>query len=297
MTRVGLIGLGIMGRGMAANLLAKGFPLCVFNRTASKADAFVERGAVRAGSPAELAERSEIILSCVSDTPDVEAVLFGEGGVSERVAKGQLVVDLSTISPKKTREFADRFSAFGVDFLDAPVSGGSEGAERGTLSVMVGGSADALDRARPVLEAFGKSIVHVGPSGSGQLVKLVNQILVAGSMLSMAEGLLFAQASGLDLTKTLEVVTAGAANSWTLQNRGPMLARRDFRPGFTVDLQQKDLRLVLEAGDELGVPLQGTSTAFHYYRAVQQHGSGGDGNHALVKALELLSGITLGREQ
>jgi 3-hydroxyisobutyrate dehydrogenase len=297
MTRVGLIGLGIMGRGMASNLLAKGFPLSVFNRTASKAEPFVERGAVRAASPAEVAERSDVVLSCVSDTPDVEAVLFGEGGVCERVTPGQLVVDLSTISPKKTREFADRFSALGVEFLDAPVSGGSEGAERGTLSVMVGGSAAALERARPVLEAFGKTIVHVGPSGSGQLVKLVNQILVAGSMLSMAEGLLFAQASGLDLTKTLEVVTAGAANSWTLQNRGPMLARRDFRPGFTVDLQQKDLRLVLEAADELVVPLQGTSTAFHYYRAVQQHGGGGDGNHALVKALELLSGITLGRKQ
>lgn len=296
MTRVGWIGLGIMGRGMAANLLAKGFPLVVFNRTASKVDGFVERGAERASSPAEVAARSEVVLTCVSDTPDVKSVLFGEGGVSERVSAGQVVVDLSTISPKKTREFAERFSTLGVEFLDAPVSGGSEGAERGTLSVMVGGSATALERVRPVLEAFSKRIVHVGPSGSGQLMKLVNQILVAGSMLSMAEALLFAQASGLDLAKTLEVVTAGAANSWTLENRGPQVIRRDFRPGFTVDLQQKDLRLVLEAGDELGVPLQGTSTAFHYYRAVQQHGGGGDGNHALVKALELLSGITLGQK-
>jgi 3-hydroxyisobutyrate dehydrogenase-like beta-hydroxyacid dehydrogenase len=296
MTRVGWIGLGIMGRGMAANLLAKGFPLVVFNRTASKVDGFVERGAERASSPAEVAARSEVVLTCVSDTPDVKSVLFGEGGVSERVSAGQVVVDLSTISPKKTREFAERFSTLGVEFLDAPVSGGSEGAERGTLSVMVGGSATALERVRPVLEAFSKRIVHVGPSGSGQLMKLVNQILVAGSMLSMAEALLFAQASGLDLAKTLEVVTAGAANSWTLENRGPQVIRRDFRPGFTVDLQQKDLRLVLEAGDELGVPLQGTSTAFHYYRAVQQHGGGGDGNHALVKALELLSGITLGKK-
>ncbi len=170
------------------------------------------------------------MLSCVGDTPDVEAVLFGEGGVAGRVTSGQLVVDLSTISPKKTREFADRFSALGVDFLDAPVSGGSEGAERGTLSVMVGGNAEALERARPVLEAFGKTIVHVGPSGSGQLVKLVNQILVAGSMLSMAEGLLFAQASGLDLTKTLEVVTA-----WCRQQLDPPKPRPDARaPRFFV---------------------------------------------------------------
>lgn len=286
-----------MGSGMASNLLAKGFPLVVFNRTASKAEPFVERGAERAASPAELAERSDVVLSCVSDTPDVEAVLFGPAGVAERITAGKLVVDLSTISPKATREFASRFEALGVDFLDAPVSGGSEGAKLGTLSVMVGGRAEAFERARPVLQAFGKRVVHVGPSGAGQLVKLVNQILVAGSMLSMAEALLFAQASGLDLEKTLEVVTAGAANSWTLEHRGPMLVRRDFRPGFTVDLQQKDLRLALEMGDELGVPLQGTFTAFHYYRAVQRHGGGGDGNHALVKALELLSGITVGQKK
>ncbi len=238
-----------------------------------------------------------MVLVCVSDTPDVEAVLFGPKGVAQTIEPGSVVVDTSTISPRATRAFAARLRERGVELLDAPLSGGAEGAARGTLTLMVGGSAEALEQVRPVLEAVGQRIVHVGESGAGQTAKLVNQVLVVGSMLSMAEALTLAQAAGLDLARTLEAVSGGAAASWTLSNRGPQVLRRDFRPGFSIDLQQKDLRLVLEAGDELGVPLQACSTAFHYYRALQKRGGGGEGNHAIVKALEHLSGIAVGAEE
>jgi 3-hydroxyisobutyrate dehydrogenase len=294
MPSVGLCGVGIMGRGMAENLLAKGFAPRLWNRTRAKLEPLLARGARAAGSPAELARSCDVVLVCVADTPDVEAVLFGQEGVAQGIRPGSVVVDTSTISPSATRAFAGRLRERGVELLDAPLSGGSEGAARGSLSIMVGGSAEALGRVRPVLEAVGERIVHVGESGAGQLAKLVNQILVVGNMLSMAEALAFAQAAGLDLPKTLEAVSGGAAASWTLSNRGPQVLRRDFRPGFSVDLQQKDLRLVLEAADELGVPLQACSTAFHYYRAVQKRGGGGEGNHAIVKALEYLAGITVG---
>ncbi len=294
MTTVGLCGTGIMGRGMAQNLLAKGFALSLWNRTPSKLEPFVAQGATAATSPAELARRSEVVITCLSDTGPVEAVLFGQDGVAEGIRPGSVIVDASTISPSKTREFATRLAERGVALLDAPLSGGSEGAARGTLSIMVGGASEALERVLPVLEAVGKQITHVGPSGSGQMVKLVNQILVVGTMLSMAEALTFAQAAGLDLEKALAAVSGGAAGSWTLSNRAPQVLRRDFRPGFSVDLQQKDLRLVLAAADELGVPLQACSTAFHYYRVIQQRGGGGEGNHAIVKALEYLTGLTVG---
>jgi len=182
-----------------------------------------------------------------------------------------------------------------VQMLDAPISGGGEGAAKGTLSIMVGGEADDVARAMPFFEAMGKAITHVGPLGSGQRVKLVNQILVVVNALAVSEALLFAQAGGLDLQKTLEAVVPGAAGSWMLQFRGPQVIERDWRPGFTIDLQQKDLRLVLEAADQLGTPVLGTSLVFNLYRTLQADGLGGEGNHALVKALERLSGIEVGR--
>ena len=230
----------------------------------------------------------------MSDTPDVEAVLFDDGGVFQGARAGSLVVDCSTISPIKTQEFAETLGEKGVHMLDAPVSGGSEGAARGTLSIMVGGEVEQVERAMPYLEAMGKSITHVGAIGAGQMVKLVNQILVAHSMLALGEAFLFAQAGGLDLEKTLKAVEGGAAGSWTLSNRGPQLIRRDWRPGFMIDLQEKDLRLILEAADEFEVPLLGCSTVFHLYRTLQHLGCGTDGNHALVKALENLAGMEVG---
>jgi 3-hydroxyisobutyrate dehydrogenase len=292
--KAGFIGLGIMGQGMARNLLKAGFDLTVWNRTTSKAEALSQEGAKIASSPADLAQQSEIIVICVSDTPDVEEVLLSEKGVIYGVQPGALVIDCSTISPIRTQEFARTLAEKGAHMLDAPVSGGNEGAARGTLSIMVGGEADQFSRALPFFEAMGKSITHVGPSGAGQMVKLVNQILVVHSMQAVGEAFLFAQAGGLDLEKTLRAVEGGAAGSWTLSNRGPQIIKRDWRPGFMIDLQQKDLRLVLEAADAMGVPLLGCSTAFHLYRTLQERGFGGDGNHALIKALEFLSGIKVG---
>jgi 2-hydroxy-3-oxopropionate reductase len=294
--RVGFIGLGIMGGGMARNLLKAGFDLTVWNRTASKADALVDAGAAWADSPAELAGGCEVIIVCVSDTPDVEAVLFGPQGVVEGVRAGALVIDCSTISPIQTQAFAETLSEKGVHMLDAPISGGSEGAAQGTLSIMVGGDAEQVERAQPYLQAMGKNITHVGGNGAGQMVKLVNQILVVNGMLALGEAFLFAQAGGLDLEKTLQAVEGGAAGSWALTNRGPQIIERDWRPGFMIDLQQKDLRLVLEAADTLGVPVLGCSTSFHLYRVLQTRGLGAEGNHALIKALEYLADIRVGED-
>jgi 3-hydroxyisobutyrate dehydrogenase-like beta-hydroxyacid dehydrogenase len=291
--RIGFIGLGIMGRGMAANILRAGYPLTVWNRTPARTEALVARGATAADSPAAVAAASEIIITCVSDTPDVTAVVLGEKGVIEGIQPGALLIDMSTISPQATRQIAAHIEGRGAAMLDAPISGGSEGAEKGTLSIMIGGAADQVSRALPLLQTMGKTITHVGEQGAGQTVKLVNQIIVVGTMLAVGEGLLFAQAGGLDLEKSLAAISQGAAGSWMLSNRGPQVLVRDWRPGFTIDLQQKDLRLALAAADEMGVPLVATGLIFNLYRTLQQQGLGSEGNHALVKALEHLAGIEI----
>jgi 3-hydroxyisobutyrate dehydrogenase-like beta-hydroxyacid dehydrogenase len=294
MSRVGFLGMGIMGSGMAANLVRAGFDVSVWNRTVAKAEAI--EGAMVGSSPRAVAETCDIVLICVSDSADVAAVVRGPNGILEGLRPGALVVDHSTISPSVTRQLAAETEAAGGSWMDAPVSGGSEGAVNGTLSIMVGGIDSDLDRARPLFEAMGKTITHVGPVGSGQLVKLVNQMLVVVNQLAVSESLLFAEAAGLDLDATLRAVTGGAGGSWMLANRGPQMIDRDWRPGFTIDLQLKDLRLVLEAADELGVPTLGTSLAFNLYRTLQEQGLGGEGNHAMVKALENMTGITVGDE-
>jgi len=296
--KVGFIGLGIMGGGMARNLLKAGFDLTAWNRTASRTEALVAEGAHAASDPAGLAAACDVIITCVSDTPDVEAVILGESprGVIHGVRPGALVIDMSTISPQATRQMAAALAEKGAHMLDAPISGGSEGAARGTLSIMVGGAADQLARALPIFQAMGKTITHVGSQGAGQMVKLVNQILVVGNALAMCEALVFAQAGGLDLKQTLAAVTGGAAGSWMLANRGPQIIARDWRPGFTIDLQQKDLRLALKAADELGVPLLATGQIFNLYRSLQAAGLGAEGNHALVKALERLAGVEVGSQ-
>jgi 3-hydroxyisobutyrate dehydrogenase len=292
MTRLGFIGLGIMGRGMVENLIGEGHSPTVWNRTRSKTQG-VE--AAVADTPEEVGASSEIIFICVSDTPDVEEVVFGSGGVIGGMSHGSLIVDHSTISPGATREMAGRAAKQGVAWVDAPVSGGSEGAARGTLAVMVGGAEAEVERARPYMEAYSSSIVHVGEEpGSGQMVKAVNQVLVVLNQLAASEALLLAHAAGLDLKRTLAAVEGGAAGSWMLSNRGPQMIARDWSPGFTIDLQQKDLRLVLEAADELGVPVPGVALVFQLYRSLQSRGLGGEGNHALVKALEHLMGEELG---
>ncbi len=292
--RVGYVGLGIMGRGMANNLLKAGFPLRVWNRTASRADDLVAAGATAGASPAEVAAHSDIIVTCVSDTPDVEDVLLGDQGVIHGAKPGSLVIDCSTISPQVTREIAAKLAAQDIHMLDAPVSGGSEGAAKGTLSIMIGGEAAQFERALPVFQVMGKTITHVGPAGAGQTVKLVNQVLVVGNCLAMCEALMLAQGGGVDLQKVHNAISQGAGGSWMFTNRGPQIMARDWRPGFTVALQQKDLRLVLDAADELGVPLLGTNLIFNLYRTLEARGLQDEGNHALIKALEALAGFEVG---
>jgi 3-hydroxyisobutyrate dehydrogenase len=284
-----------MGKAMAHNLVAQGHQLAVWNRTIEKARHI--EGATVADSPSDLAARSDLVMICVSDTPDVEEVVQGPRGVLSGLQPRSLVIDHSTISPSVTRTLAMAVQDQGGHWLDAPVSGGPEGASRGTLTIMVGGDLEQLDRARPYLEAYSSTITHVGPLGAGQLVKLVNQILVVGNQLASSEALLFAQAAGLDLESTLNAVKGGAAGSWMLSNRGPQMINDDWRPGFTIDLQQKDLRLILAAADELGVPLPGTALIFQLYRALQRVGLGEEGNHALIKALQMMAGIDVKKER
>jgi 3-hydroxyisobutyrate dehydrogenase len=296
MTSIGFVGLGIMGRAMAMNLIRSGHDTVVWNRTTSRADDLVEAGAILAGSPGAVAQQCDIVMVCVSDTPDVEAVVFGGDGVASGLRPAGLIIDHSTISPEATKEFAARVTDHGGHWLDAPISGGSEGAVKGTLSIMIGGDVDQLERAMPYLEVVGATITHVGPTGAGQLVKAVNQILVVVNQLAVSEALLLADAGGLDLEATLAAVQGGAAGSWMLSNRGPQMIERNWAPGFTIDLQQKDLRLVLDAADDLGVPVPGTALVFQLYRALQKRGLGSEGNHALVKALEEMAGLELGSD-
>ncbi len=287
---IGFIGIGIMGSGMAANLVGAGHEVVVWNRTRSKAEAV--EGATVAASPRDVLDRCDVVMICVSDTPDVVELFEGTHALLDAVRPGQLIVDHSTISPSETIRLGSKVAERGARWIDAPVSGGSEGAARGTLSIMIGGDDADVERARPYLEAFGTTITPVGGLGDGQTVKLVNQILVVVNQLAVSEALVFAEAAGLDLDRTLDAVSGGAAGSWMLSNRGPQMVADDWRPGFTIDLQQKDLRLVLERADQLGVPVLATSLVYQLYRTLQQQGLGSEGNHALVKALHALTGRT-----
>jgi len=289
--KVGFIGLGIMGMPMARNLIKAGFEVIVYNRTTSKAEQMVSEGAKKAGSPKEVAEESPVVITIVSDTPDVESVILGENGVIEGIKLDSVVIDMSTISPQATQKIAIRLSEKKAYMLDAPVSGGEQGAINGTLSIMVGGDAKIFDRCRPILEAMGKSIIHVGANGMGQTVKLMNQILVAGTLNAVVEALIFAQKSGVDLEKALEAVKGGAAGSWQLSNLAPRIIKRDFRPGFMVDLIQKDLRLVMGAAEAAKAPLPITSFIHQMYYSLQSAGEGRDGTQALVKVMERVTGM------
>ena len=291
---IGFIGLGIMGAPMVRNLLGAGFEVVAWNRSPARLDAAVEVGAERGASPADVASRADIVITCVTASADVEAVILGAGGVIEGVRPGAVVVDMSTISPEVTRRVAAALEPRGAMLLDAPVSGGEQGAIGGTLSIMVGGPADALERARPALEAVGRTITHCGPSGAGQTVKLCNQIAVVLNNLAMAEALLFCARSGVDPGVMLAAITQGAAGSWQLSNLGPRVIARDFAPGFKVALQQKDLRLVLEAAEELRLALPGTALVHQLFAAVEAAHGGEVGTQALVRSLEALAGIEVG---
>lgn len=291
--KVAFIGLGIMGRAMAANLLKAGFSVKVWNRTAARMQPLVEAGAHAAVSPKDAAGDADVVITIVTDSPDVEQVLLGDDGVVYGAKPGTIVVDMSTISPQRTREMAARLAEKDIHMLDAPVTGGDVGARDGTLSIMVGGEQAVFERCRPVFEAMGRHIVHVGPIGAGQTVKLCNQVIVALNLLAMGEGLALAAKAGVNVEKMLSVVQKGAAGSWALDNLAPRVLRGDYAPGFMVKLQQKDLRLALETAAELNLPLIGTGVVQQLLRSVEAHDGGDDGTQAIVRALERLGNFRL----
>jgi 2-hydroxy-3-oxopropionate reductase len=294
---VGVIGLGIMGAPMARNLLRAGFPLVVWNRTAARAAALVEEGAERAGSPREVAERAAITITILSDTPDVAEVYRAPDGVLAGVERetSPVLVDMSTIAPRVARELASEAAARGAAMLDAPVSGGDVGAREGTLSIMVGGDADALARARPALETLGTRITHVGASGAGQVVKACNQIVVGLALEALGEALVLGSKAGVDPRAIVEALGGGLAASRVLEVRGPKLLARDFAPGFKLDLHAKDLAIVLEAARELDVPLPGAALVAELFDAERGRGRGEADNSTVVRALEALAGHQIPR--
>ena len=290
-TRVGFCGLGTMGAAMAANLARAGYRLTVWNRTPGRAGLAVSLGAAEVPSLADVAAAADIVVVCVSDTPDVEAVLFGEGGLAAGLAEGSLLIDCSTIAPGASREFAARLAQAGVGFVDAPVSGGSEGAQKGTLTIMVGGSEEDVARARPVLEAMGTTITHMGPSGAGQATKAVNQVILAGVYLGVAEGMVLAMKSGLDATQVAQALGGGAAGSWVLQNRSGRMIDDDYPLGFRIALHLKDLTIALELAREVGAALPITAMASQIESGLVARGHGDDDNSALARAIREWSGM------
>ena len=289
--RIGFVGLGIMGLPMARNALKAGFPVTVTNRTLAKADPLKAEGATVVRTPREVALRSDIVVTMVTNAPEVEAVTFGPDGIADGAHDGLLVIDMSSISPVASRAFAERAALKGFRTLDAPVSGGELGAIEARLSIMVGGDEADAERARPLFEALGKTIVRIGGHGAGQACKLANQIAVAINNLGVSEALVFAAAMGIDLERTRQVIAGGAGSSWAMQNYAPKMLAGDFRPGFMVDHQQKDLRNVLDAAYSSHVSLPGTTLAHALYTALQRDDGGREGNLALIKIIERLSGI------
>jgi 3-hydroxyisobutyrate dehydrogenase len=289
--RVGFVGLGTMGGAMAANVARAGFAIIAWNRTPGRALELAELGVRFAASPAEVAAASDLIVTVVSDTPDVEAVLFGEQGVGTGAARGAVVIDMSTISPSATRDFAARLAALGVGMLDAPVSGGSEGAKKGTLSIFVGGDAGELERARPVLAAMGTTITHVGPIGAGQAVKAVNQVILAGTYLGVAEGIVLAMKAGLDVEQVVAALSGGAAQSWVLANRSGRMLANDYPLGFKVSLHRKDLGIALELARETGTALPISALCEQIEAGLIENGHADDDMSAVARKIRALSGL------
>jgi 3-hydroxyisobutyrate dehydrogenase len=286
--RVGVVGTGIMGAPMARNLLRAGHTVTVHNRSPARVAPLVEAGATAASSPREVAARVDAVVTCVPDTPDVEAVVLGADGILAGAAPGLLVVDTSTIAPVAARRLAERAAAAGVDMLDAPVSGGEGGAIAGTLSIMVGGAPEAFERAAPIFAAIGKRATYMGAAGQGQMTKLVNQVVGAATLAAVAEGVVLGQAAGLDPDALIDAIGGGAATSWMWTTLGPRMQRRDFAPGFMVRLQQKDLRLALAAAAELGAPAPLTTIVQQLFAAVEARDGGALGTQAIVTAIEAL---------
>lgn len=291
MKRIGFIGLGIMGKPMSLNLLKAGYPVTVYNRSRPSVEALVSAGAKSAASPKEVAQSSDVVITIVTDTPDVQQVMLGPNGVIEGARSGLVVIDMSTISPKVTRMISSGLAKSGVAMLDAPVSGGDKGAREGTLTIMVGGPEAAFNECLPILQSMGKKVVRMGDSGAGQLTKLANQILVMGNIMGVCECLVFAKKAGLDQKKVIDSLSAGAASSWSLINLGPRAVDGDFAPGFKIRLLQKDLKLVMASANELNVALPASAMGHQFYNALEAAGLGEEGTQALIRVFEEMAGL------
>lgn len=288
---VAFIGLGTMGIGMSLNILKAGNDLTVHNRTREKEKIVAKEGAKRAESPKDAAAGAEIIVTCVSDTPDAEEIILGENGIIHGASEGSLVIDMSTISPAATRHMAEELGKKGIKMLDAPVSGGPEGAQNGTLAIMVGGSTKDFERALPILETMGKTVTHIGPIGAGQITKAINQIIISGTYLTVAEGLTLGMKAGLDMEKVIHAISGGAAGSWVLHNRGINVVKNKYPLGFRVRLHHKDLRVALDTARELGVTLPATALVAQIENGLIAKGYGDDDVSAIGRAIRELSGV------
>ena len=291
MERIGFAGLGTMGAAMAANLARAGFPLTVWNRTTGRAGPLLELGAKGASTPGALAAESDVVVICVSDSPDVEQVLFGSNGIAATIRPGSLVIDCSTISPTVTWNAAQRLSEQQVQLVDAPVSGGSEGAQKATLTIFVGGEPAAVDRARPILEALGKTITHLGPSGSGQAAKAVNQVILAGTYLGVAEGIVLALKSGLDVEQVVGALGGGAAQSWVLANRSGRMIANEYPLGFKTALHRKDLQIALDLAADVGAALPISALCVQIETSLIAQGYADEDMSAVARTIRQLAGL------
>lgn len=293
MLRVGYIGLGLMGKAIALNILKAGFPLVVHNRSRASVEELVTQGAKAAFSPAEVAAQVDVVFTNLPDSPDVEQVALGKNGIIESARPGLIFVDNSTIKPATARYIAQRLGEKGVLCLDAPVSGGDIGARNATLTIMVGGPAEALEKVMPVFRAMGKTVTHVGDSGAGQVAKAANQIMVAAQMVAMAELLIFAQKAGVDPRKVVEAIKGGAAQCWTLDVKPPRLFAGNRQPGFKAYMMEKDLGIVLETAREYGIPLPSAALDAQLFRAMLEMGLGELDNSAVIAVIEQMAGVRL----
>lgn len=289
MLKVGYIGLGLMGKSIARNILKAGFPLVVHNRSRGAVDELASEGAVAAASPADVARQVDVVFTNLPDSPDVEGVVLGQEGIISAGREGLIFVDNSTIKPSTARMLAERLAERGINALDAPVSGGDIGARNGTLTIMVGGDAQALATARPVFEAMGKKITHIGGPGTGQIAKAANQIMVAAQMVAMGELLVFAQKAGADPVKVIEAIQGGAAQCWTLDTKPKRLFAGNRTPGFKARMQAKDMNIVMESARQFGIPLPSASIHTQMFNAMIEQGWGDLDNSAVVGILEMLA--------
>jgi 2-hydroxy-3-oxopropionate reductase len=293
MLTVGYIGLGLMGKSMARNILKAGFPVVVHNRSRQAVDELVAEGAIAASSPAEVAQKVDVVFTNLPDSPDVLKVALGENGIIHEAHKGLIFVDNSTIKPDVAREIASRLGEVGVACLDAPVSGGDIGARNGTLTIMVGGPKEALDTVLPVFQAIGKTFTHIGEAGSGQIAKAANQIMVAAQMVAMGELMIFAQKCGTDPRKVVEAIRAGSAQCWTLDVKPQRLFEGNRNPGFKAKLQSKDLGIVMDTARTYGIPLPNTAITSQLFQAMVDSGLGELDNSSVISIIESLAGENL----